>query len=79
MDAPLSLYHPASRRPRPLADEECANVWLGCHPAYTLERGLPALTVGLHFQFGFWPSGNAPFFEANTRGIRMYVFVYKLS
>ena len=41
-------FHPGSRRPRPLAVEECAILWPGCRPTWALERGPRALPVGLH-------------------------------
>ena len=44
--------HPGSRRPRPLAVEECAMLWPGCRPTWALERGPRALPVGLHFSKG---------------------------
>ena len=43
-------FHPGSRRPRPLAVEECAILWPGCRPTWALERGPRALPVGLHRQ-----------------------------
>ena len=41
-------FDPGSRRPRPLAVDERASVWPGCHPTGALTKAPQALPVGLH-------------------------------
>jgi hypothetical protein len=42
--------YPGSRRPRPLAVDECAGVWPGCRPTGALIKAPGALPVGLHIK-----------------------------
>jgi hypothetical protein len=44
----MSAFYPGSRRPRPLAVDECASVWPGCRPTGASSMVPRALPVGLH-------------------------------
>ena len=45
---PLDENYPGSRRPRPMAVNECASVWPGCRPTGTSWKVPRAKPVGLH-------------------------------
>ena len=45
---------PGSRKPRPLAADECANLWPGCRPTGTLVRCHPDSYRDRAPHFSFW-------------------------
>ncbi len=47
-----AALYPGSRRPRPLAVDECASVWPGCRPTGTASVVPRALPVGLRKVYG---------------------------